>query len=419
MIFNCLQTRTCLTFYTSLLFLFLLPGSLCAQNWRPGSIVSSDGSQKKGLIHLASGAEYCRFKVDNNASETQYSASQLKSFSIEEYKTWRALNIKTSNRADQVIFAECILSGKASLYRVDRTFYAQYADEMPRPLIVKDTFIENGGDVRSKTQKKFTKTLLTAVFKDCTNPALTNSVMEARLSQKSMVKVFRQYNECIKSPIVLYSDNIPKRETSIGVKAGLTMSSLNFRDKDAVSLDVINAEFGYSPGFVAGVMLNTFSPRVSLLWSFNWGLAYQYNQYSSIYKTPTTSGRIEVEHDIALSVFKLPMYQQYRFKKGALTPFLGGGAVFNVVKAEHKRRETFFEIGDPKEIYREISPKPFFQLGLLLSGGIECQTRSGHRIPIEIMAETGVIHGSSTGTQAGSFKTANITTFSLQAGYVF
>jgi hypothetical protein len=422
MVFNHLSISFLLrNFLTTCLFIFLSSAAsfLQAQNWQPGTLVFPDASAKKGMIHLAPGTDICRFKVDNNADEVQYRATQLKSFSIEGYKTWRALSIPTHESATQTIFAECILSGKASLYKVGRRFYAQYDDEVPRPLIVQDTIIENGGDVRSKTQKKFVKTLLTAIFKDCPDPSLANSVTKAKLSQKNMIKVFSQYNECIKSPTVLYAENIPKRKTSIGIKSGATLSSLNFRDKDAVSRDIVNAEFGFNPGFTAGVQLNTFSPRASLLWSFNWGIAYQYNRYNAIYVRPTSIGRYEVQHDITFSIFKLPMYQQFRFNLDKVTPFFGGGAVFNVIKGEHHRKETFFELGPPQEIRRQISPKPFFQLGLLLSGGLEFQTRSGHRIPVEIIAETGVIHGSSTGTQAGSFKTANITTFSLQAGYTF
>src|SRR5690606_35713081 len=86
--------------------------------YQPGHIIMVDGSTEEGLINLRSAefnAKKCEFKKNASAETVTYFADDVAAYRFNDgtYFVGRSVSIENS---DTILFLECLISGKASIY---------------------------------------------------------------------------------------------------------------------------------------------------------------------------------------------------------------------------------------------------------------------------------------------------------------
>lgn len=121
------------------------------------------------------------------------------------------------------IFLECLITGPVSLYKANKIFYIENADTIIS-LAVEQKQIERDTGVKSTMFMKKHVGILRYLFIDC--KSLSQKINKIVLNEKSLVKIVKEYNECISSPFnntpsyTEYKTSKPGIKVNFGVIGG-------------------------------------------------------------------------------------------------------------------------------------------------------------------------------------------------------
>lgn len=302
-----------------------------AQNFEPGTLFLSSGTQKKGLIErttLENTSKEIRFKSNDTATIETFIPERLSSFIYEKdqvifesvvFDYFEQNDEKKKVQATR--FAKVLVSGEVSLLKVlllPSEYDAQAFESKAQLYLLKKegeyTQIDrlqikfvNG---QSRASKRY-KGLLTYVMNECAD--ISKLAARTEFNDLAMIKIVKEYHNCIgkSTTVETYNANAEK-----AISHHVTIGGLLIKD------DFLDKPFGMHVGYAASF----FNPELSKRIGTTFGLDFVITQYdwndSAIYIGPYK------EQNIRLSL--LLDYYLIKKKQHALKFSLGFNMYFFV-----------------------------------------------------------------------------------------
>jgi hypothetical protein len=182
-----------------LLYLSISFSTLAQNNFKPGYIVQQSGDTLTGFIEsfIEASGRRCSFKVVMDAEAQHYSASEIQGYGVSNVEHFRSLPLSPN----ELIFAEVIIDGKASLLAVEDYFFIQkensFVSLQPKSKIiyVKETTYRR--EDRSSFQQ------LHNVLSDCKASLELERLQlydrSTEVQEKALTKIVDKYNACVGS----------------------------------------------------------------------------------------------------------------------------------------------------------------------------------------------------------------------------
>lgn len=329
-------------------FLLLVLFGYSQQNYLPGFIVKLKGDTLRGLINYQNTEKNplnVYFRVDMNHAPDIFSPQELQSFAVadeiyitatvsinEGFYTTRDLGTSSQvSLGTGTVFLQTLVKGNKSLYYLEDSkgreqFYIELDNRFE--LLIYHKYLknpDNSGDIagaKKITEDKRYRGQLSYYLKDC--PDMQSELRNLKYSKQSMVKLFREYFNCIHANME-YQKKSDETKAEFGAVAGMSLTGLEF-DGSSSFKAIIHADFPLSSDVAFGVFLNKKLSR-------NLGRLSLYNElFFSAYKTDavyteTASASQYTTNHISLggSFIKLNNMLQYRFPVGGMYLMMRAG----------------------------------------------------------------------------------------------
>ena len=260
-------------------FLFLVLFGYSQQNYLPGIIVKLKGDTLRGFINYQNSEKNplnIYFRSDMNHEPDIFSPQEVQSFmvaneiyisatvSINEgfYGTQELGNSPEIVLQTGTVFLQVLVKGNKSLYYLkDSKGREQFYVELDSryELLIYHKYLKNltnSGDIAGAntiTEDKRYIGQLSYYLSDC--PKIQSSLRNLKLSKQNMVKLFRQYYECMNVKAE-YEKKSDETKADFGAIGGLALTSLKFKAEDGSFDELVNSDFPVSPGVAFGVYYN-------------------------------------------------------------------------------------------------------------------------------------------------------------------
>jgi hypothetical protein len=259
-------------------FLILGLSGHSQQNYLPGYIVRLKGDTLRGFINYQNTEKNplnIYFKKDMDHAPDIFSPQEVQSFMVADeiyiaapvsinegfYRTQDLGNSPQISLSTATVFLQTLIRGNKSL------FYLKDSEGREQFYVESDTHYElllyhkylrntgNSGDIagaNSITEDKRYIGQLSFYLKGC--PGIQSELRNMKYSKQSMVRVFKQYYNCMNTTIE-YQKKSDETKADFGVVAGLSLTSLKF-DATGTYEEMTNADFPVSASLAFGVSLN-------------------------------------------------------------------------------------------------------------------------------------------------------------------
>jgi hypothetical protein len=302
-----------------LLSLFCCLNAYSQYEYRPGYIVKLDGKTEEGLINLCgseSNAKKCEFKKDSKSDLEVYLPGSIAAYRIHNSKYFVSKKVLIEN-VDKVLFLECLISGKSTIYYIQLDSQEHYFIELDGTLyeinnkeIVKVEFYRPDQIRRSNQYKG----VLRYLFKDC--PPVFEKVNNADFSKKSLINLSKEYHEyiCKDEPCIIYEKKIPKKHIQLGVDFSYAKTKLEFvDDKMLMSLKpVMQYQFGINS------QMNLDEEGA---WNIQVAVRYYSYENEILNDTKFQVGGFPSDVHYKFSILKPEVQIKYKMKMWKLEPF--------------------------------------------------------------------------------------------------
>ena len=338
------------TLFTFLILFFITESH--AQDMRPGYVVLSSNDTLRGYIDYLPNDQLinsCRFSENEKVALVQYEPDQVKSFRYDQDKLMIAKEkyFEPDEYEDgQLVFYEQIVRGRASLYKLNNDYYLEKDTSFIKLKNEKMT-ISNENGTFEKESKDYLKAL-GFYMADC--PDLREQVFSVDLSEKSLTRIIRKYNDCQESNYSFFKGEKAGFELEYAPYAGYEMTFFNNKPGNFEHY-YLDANPNYS-GFQLGIKAYISNPRLSEQFALsvglgylNWSADYSY----SVRKTFNASIRNRWEHtelDIKMSMLEIPIGIQYRIGGAKSKIYINGGASLNFVMAQSYEATHIWQYDD-------------------------------------------------------------------------
>lgn len=267
------------------------------------------------------------FRKSDQEGFLEYEPGQLLAFHPSGRKVYFSKTLPV-NGDNQLVFAEGLVSGDASLFRFKSGFYVQKQGSLIIELKEEDIKKFVGG-VKRDLRVIHGQGELMYMFSDCNmNEEIGNL---KNLSEQRISNLVINYNICKGNPYQEFKKDIEWLKTTFRVGVGLMGSHLTFVDRSRNGVSVASASYpkSFAPAFSARI--NISSPRLTDRVSFQLGLIFSQHQFTSdslIVKRNSYEERHLV--DIKNKVIKIPFSIQYSFQNKGITPYVNLGGNVNL-----------------------------------------------------------------------------------------
>lgn len=183
------------------LILFLLFGQLNAQKKGESDyIITLNGERINGEIKVQSlqeNQQRCTFKAAGQNNYQTFSAAQLKAFYTR--KTYFVSRIIPDSSSKEVLFLECYLQGKYSLYAKGNSLYIEYEGEPLRAIKINGGVISKDGILVKRADGEFLE-FLQRLSSECAGLGLQIQANVQSYDLKSFLDLLEDYHNCLKVP---------------------------------------------------------------------------------------------------------------------------------------------------------------------------------------------------------------------------
>lgn len=312
-----------------LLIFFALIGVLplrAQTDFRPGYVVTNENDTLRGLIdyrETATKYETCFFKQSAEASVVKFTAGAIRGYRFLHDKFFVSKAVKSHSDTLETVFAEVIVRGKVSLFRIRDDFYVS-KDTSALYKLVNDRQVSQVGGKRVMVESNRFIGVLNFLMSDCDR--VKSGVRNAKLYERSLTELTERYNHCRDEKPVTYKSNLPFVDISVGLTAGGSVTDLGFRNSPSPD-SPFAGEFKPSVSSIAGAFVDLSSPRVNQRLSFHAGVLYSHSTYHSFhsYRQLYYTDR----HYVTLDVKRLqvPFGIRYTFADRKYTPYVSAGLI--------------------------------------------------------------------------------------------
>lgn len=296
-------------------------------------------------------------------------------------------------------FLQTLFRGKKSLYYYKSSdgkenFYIEHAAGFDLLVYKKYLKYQDGTNAIIENKKYLGQLIL--YLDDCTT---IHSKLENTLyKQNSLMKLFQYYYECSSSEIY-FQKNIEKISTEIGVLAGGSFTSLEFKG-DAFSY-LVHAGYNSSINFSTGLYFDLILPRNQRKWSIYNEILFSTYKVKGSYEEYENEDKYSITTtEIGYSYLKINNLVRFKYPIGDWFLFVNGGMSngYSISETNYKKRVSKFYTTERVVEQSALNDARKYEQGLIIGTGVKYNSFS-----IEIRYEKG--NGMSNYTQLKSSTT--------------
>lgn len=337
--------------------------SISQENYESGYLINLNGDTIHGFIDYRNwerNPDKIFFKESTDHIRSIYHPTTIQSFSVSD-EIYESAIINTEENpinaydsvpnegyyfANDTTFLQALIKGKKSLYfyknkRGEDKFYIK-TDTSYEYLVYKKYLHRSDGQTGYVENKKFVGQLL-IYLQDC--PTIQSKLKKTEYRKKSLLNLFHAYYDCTKVEIG-FQKKTEKAIAEIGITAGISLTSLMFRSEGFDYL--VNADFGLSTNFSAGLFADVILPRSQGKWSIYNELLYTTYLVTGRYENYFHANRYTIYNtEIGYSYLKIINMLRFKYPIGNYFLYINAGmsngiavSETNVSRAESK----FFDI---------------------------------------------------------------------------
>jgi hypothetical protein len=294
--------------------------------YRPGYIVKLDGKTEEGLINSRSiefNAKKCEFKKDINTDPLVYLPNSIRAYRFLDSKYFVSKRVLIEN-ADTVLFLECLISGKVSIYYTQWNSHDHYYLEKDGKLVeIQDNLInvvQDGFDYQRPSNQY--KGVLKYYLRDC--PQISKELDNADFSKKTLIKLSKEYHEyvCKDEQCIIYEKPIHKKRLRFGIDFSYGTSALEY---DFVNLNIaMKSNMHFQFGINSQMSLDDEG-------AFNLQVALRYYSFKNelLNDMDYEIGTFPSDLHYQYSILKPEIQLQYKMKFWKIVPFASAGFFTN------------------------------------------------------------------------------------------
>lgn len=269
-------------------------------------------------------------------------------------------------------FLQTFFKANKSLYYYKNSqgkenFYIKQGSNFELLIYKKYLAKNNGKDVVTENKKYIGQ--LTLYLKDC---ATINSVLNnTTYQEKSLIKLFQYYYNCSSSE-VSFQRKIKKLHPEIGIIAGISSTSLQFRSD--VFAYLVEAGYKNSTNFSYGVYFDFKLPRYRGKWSINNEiLVSKYEVTGNYLEYESEEKNTRYITSVGYKYLKINNIVRYKHPIGHSFLFINGGISngFSINEINALRIESKFYSTNKVEYTDALSSTRKHEQGLILGSGIK------------------------------------------------
>jgi hypothetical protein len=375
-------------------FLFLVLSGYSQQNYLPGFIVRLKGDTLQGFINYQNSEKNpvnVYFKRDMNHEPDIFSPQEVQTFMVANeiyisatvsmnegfYGTQELTNSPEIMLQTGTVFLQVLVKGNKSLYYLkDSKGREQFYVELDSryELLIYHKYLKNltnSGDIAGAntiTEDKRYIGQLSYYLSDC--PKIQSSLRNLKLSKQNLVKLFRQYYECMNINAE-YEKKSDETKADFGAIGGLALTSLKFKAEEGSFDELVKSDFPVSPGVAFGIYYNKKLSRNLGRFSLHNELFFSNYKTEAIYKVVVNENRY-VTNNISFGGIYIKMNNmlQYSFPVKSVTLFvrLGISNGYNLSETNQNEVEYVFYSTATKKTIPAIDGTRKYAFGIV--GGI-------------------------------------------------
>lgn len=297
--------------------------ALSQTDYRPGYIITLSKDTVEGFIlYTTSEVKFttCSFRKTLSDEVTIFTPTQINGYRLKNDSYFSVRSVKIDTEINQLYFAEILVLGKATLFRIFDKFYLEDSQLKVYPLEQTITEIIEEDKRYKKNDYKYVG-ILNWQFADC--PKAQRQVKGVGLKERDLTILFEQYNSCFDQKQTSFKGEKPWSQTYIGLSGGAMITQILNIDDFPLSRSMNADQFKKDKGLFIGLSYSFSSPRISERFSLNIDLFYQKASHESIVSTSET-------YDVVFfgyTSLRLPLSVSYHFvnSRNNLKPFVEGG----------------------------------------------------------------------------------------------
>lgn len=349
------------------LVLSLYVQSIFAQaDFRPGYIVNINRDTIQGFILYSEGNQKftrCYFKTSLQQPETKYTPADIVGYRLKNDSYFSVRSVKMDLETKEQFFAEILVQGRATLFKILDRFYLEDNQQNIFPLEQTSREVVQDNKRFLRTDRKYLG-ILNWKFSDCAK--MKRQINDVTLHERELTIAFEKYNSCFNQQTTSFKDQKPWTRHAVGVASGVIFTNL---DVDGLASFIDSKKFKHDTGMAIGLRYTISSPRISEKFSMNVGFTFQKASHKSDMRTSDTRDIVSMQYN----AFRIPVSVTYNFSalNRRLAPFLEGGVAFVLyanLKSYWQREEVINNTLvvnrlDNFFFYRKSIARPFLGLG--------------------------------------------------------
>ena len=275
----------------------------------PGYIITTERDTIDGFIILAEhnfNSSSCAFKKSLDAPSRTYTPTELAGYVITNKKQYLSHNISPQG-GTLMVFLECIVDGKASLYFYKDRFFMKTATTTEELITQKSDLATTGGNFsidlpvyKGTLQKEMTD--CSTIHQDLKNTAFDN---------KHLKQLFLSYNDCVGAPVTVFESDTNRSSVKFGLSLGALVSWLNVSSGDNPTLAYYDGKASSGLGLIPSLWVEFSSParRIGL----RTGLSY----YGGDYRIYNENIGANLSHELTVksSRIEIPVQLKYNLNQ--------------------------------------------------------------------------------------------------------
>ena len=317
-----------LRLYTTLLLLILSYNAFAQSEFRPGYIINMAGDTLTGFVDYKESSannRMCSFKENKSAKTQQFGTDDIRAYGFKNDRAYEVKHIQKKDEETIKAFVEVLVKGKLNLYIYESRFFVEKnLDELLELKNEKEeTYVNDTRVIRSSNEHIAT---LNTLMIECQD--LLDKIEKVTLSQRSLVALVKNYNECVApGEYVILKEDKKWLVTKVGIAGSANTETLSFSSSES-SLDLFNhANFDRSHYPAAGFVFNLASPRI--LEKLSLQVEGFYSAYNFVGNADYTSYSEDAfsrnDFTLELTSLKLNTAFRYTFLGKATTPYINIG----------------------------------------------------------------------------------------------
>lgn len=292
-------------------------------DFRPGYVINLNKDTVQGFIFYSEGNQKftrCYFKTTLQQPEVKYTPADIMGYRLEGDSYFSVRSVKMNLETKEQFFAEILVQGRATLFKILDRFYLEDSQQNIFPLEQTSREVVQDNKRFLRTDRKYLG-ILSWKFSDCEK--MKRQINDIKLHEQELTVAFEKYNSCFSQQTTSFKDQKPWTRHAVGIASGVMFTTLNI---DGLASFIDSEQFKHDTGMLIGLRYTLSSPRISEKVSMNLGLTFQKVNHKSDMRTSGTRDVVSMQYN----ALRIPVSVVYNFSglNRRLTPFLEGGIAF-------------------------------------------------------------------------------------------